>query len=179
MNIIEFIDAYNSMKTDDERKKLIMDHIKSDYIPYEKKADIAKAIANSTYWIKENNNGNDQNVLHVDSVAKYMLARMAIVDLFTDIERQHGYGKMLEDFNTLNANGVLDYIVQNVDQKQMKEFNLILQMTCEDIITNEFENHSFISKQVIRFVDLFKTSITPILSQIDTEKIKDVIDRIQ
>ena len=175
MKISAFMNAYKFRKTAEEKEKMVVEHIKDEYVPYEKKADVAKAIVNNCYWRTVKDDGKEHKELHVDSVAKYMLTCISLVDLYTDIERQKGDGKMLEDFNTLNGSGILDYIIQNVNQRELKEFNMVLQMTCEDIITNEYENHAFITKQVNRFGDLISTSLTPILSQIDMNKINDLI----
>lgn len=174
------MNAYKFRKTDEEKEKFIKQHLVDTYIPYEQKADVAKAIAEASYWRTEKDlDGKENKVLHIDSIAKYMLTCMSIVDLFTDIERQTNDGKMLEDFNTLNGSGIMDFIIQNVNQRELKEFNMILQLTCEDIISNEFENHAFISKQVDRFGKLIGFVIAPALEKIDVDKIKEVIKNIE
>jgi hypothetical protein len=177
IKITAFMTVFKNRKTDEEKNEMIKKHLKNEYVPYEKKADIAKAIINNTYWKKEID--EDIQHLHIDSIACYMLKCMAIVDLYTDIERQKGDGKMLEDFNTLNSYGVLDLIVQNMDQRELKEFNMILQMTQDDVIANEFENHAFISQQVERFGKLISTALAPVLSQIDLEQVKEVINQLK
>ena len=180
MKLSAFMNVYKIRKSNDEREKLVKEHIKDDYVPYDKKADIAKAIADNCYWDKmKTEDGKEHKELHVDSVAKYMLTCISLVDLYTDIERQKGDGKMLEDFNTLNRSGILDYIIKNIDKRELKEFNMVLQMTCEDIITNEYENHAFIAKQVNRFGDLISASLVPVLSQIDINKINDMIGEMK
>lgn len=177
--ISAFMNAYNFRKTDEEKLEILKKHIKNEYIPYEQKADVAKAIVDNAYW-KTRNNGNEEvKYLHIDSVACYMLKCMAIIDLYTDIERQKGDGKMLEDFNTLNKSGILDLIVQNIDQRELREFNMILQMTEDDVIANEFENHAFITKQVERFGTLIGTALSPVISQLDLGQIQEVIDQFK
>ena len=56
---------------------------------------------------------------------------------------------------------------------------MILQLICEDIITNEFENHAFISKQVDRFGELIGLAITPFLDNLDIDKIKEFVNEIK
>lgn len=174
-----FMTKFNIKKTEEEKLQMVREHILDQYVPFEKKADIAKAIVDNSYWRNEKIDGEKRKVLHIDSVANYMLKCMAIVDLYTDIERQKGDGKMLEDFNTLNGSGVLDFIIQSISQRELKEFNMILQMTQDDVIANEFENHAFISQQVERFGKLVGTALSPVISQLDIGQIEKVIDQFK
>ena len=173
-----FMTAYKFKKTDEEKEQMVKEHINHDYVPYEKKADIAKAIADACYWQKEKDaDGNEYKILHVDSVAKYMCTCMAMFDLYTDIERKKG-GSMLEDFNTLNSAGILDLVIQNIDQRELKEFNMIVQLTCDDVVANEYENHAYITKQVERFGKLIGTALLPVLQGLDMGKVQEVINQI-
>ena len=174
-----FMTKYKIKKTNDEKLQMVKEHVLNQYVPFEKKADVAKAIVDNSYWREEEINGEKRKVLHIDSVANYMLKCMAIVDLYTDIERQKGDGKMLEDFNTLNGSGILDFIIQSIDQRELKEFNMILQMTQDDVVANEFENHAFISQQVERFGKLIGTALSPVISQLDIGQIEKVIDQFK
>lgn len=180
MKINAFMTMYKTRKREEEKLKAIKEHIKYEYVPFETKADVAKAIVRSCYWDKEENDaGTERDVFHINSVAKHMLCSMAIIDLYTDLERQKKDGKMLEDFNLLNGSGVLDLIIQNMDQRELKEFNMVLQMTCDDAIANEYENHAFISHQVERFGKLIGTALSPVLSQLDIGQIAEIIKNIK
>lgn len=171
INVTDFMNKFNSKKTDDEKLKLVKHYIKNEYIPYEKKADYASLVVDSSYWVVN----DEEKTLHVNSVAKHMLACMAVVELFTDIERDKDKDTMLDSFNALNGSGALDLIINNIDERELKEFNMVLQMTCDDVITNEYENHAFIIKQVDRFGKLIGNAIVPVLSTLDTEKIEELI----
>ena len=174
-----FMTKYKMKKTDEERLQFVKEYIKNEYVPFETKADVAKAIVDTSYWRTEKIDGNKRKVLHVDSVANYMLKCMALVDLYTNIERQKNEGKMLEDFNTLNGSGILDMIIQSINPRELKEFNMVLQMTQDDVIANEFENHAFISQQVERFGQLIGTALSPVIEQLDFEQIEKVIDQFK
>lgn len=177
ININEFMEEYN--KTDD-KEGLVIQHIKSDYVPFETKADIAKAIVDNSYWRNMKDiDGNEHRELFVDSVAKHLLTCMTIVDLYTDIDRQKGNGKMLEDFNVLNGSGVLDYILDNVDERELDEFRMVLQMTCDDVLRNEYENHAYITKQLNRFGEIFKVTLSPVFDKLDIGKIQEVVEQLK
>lgn len=175
-----FITAYKFRKTDEEKIAFLKEHIKSDYVPFEKKADIAKAIVQASYYVKEKDiNGNEVQKFRADSIAKYMLTCMSLLDLYTDIERNKNEGKMLEDFNILNEYGIFDVLIQNIQPRELKEFNMIIQMTVDDLLTNEYEMHSFIRNQVERFGTLISTALSPIIEKLDVEEIKKVINEMK
>ena len=175
-----FLTAYKFRKSDDEKEEIIKKHILNEYVPFEKKADVAKAIVETSYHQKiKDKYGNERTVLHVDSVGKFMLTCMAMLDLFTDIERSKGDGKMLEEFNALNSLGIFDMIINNLDQRELKEFNMVLQLTSDDFMTNEYENHAFITEQVERFGELIGATLSPVLAQLDTDKIEEIIDKFK
>lgn len=179
MNLNVFMAKYNVRKSEEEKEELVKEYMVNDYIPFETKADYAtEIIKNSCYAKKKDVNGNEYEELHVDSVARYMLTLMTMFDLFTSIERDKGNGSMLKDFNDLNKSGILDYVVKNIDERELKEFRMIIQMVYDDLIVNEYETHAFISKQVERFGSLVGTSIAPVLSQLDTTKIEEIVNNM-
>ena len=174
-----FIASFKLKRSDEEKLEMLQERVKNEYIPYEKKADVAKAIVDVCYWKTEKDSfGNEHKILHIDSVGKYMLICMSLIDLFTDIERSKGENKMLEEFNAINSNHIFDMLLQVIDPRELKEFNMVLDLTCKDLMTNEYENHVFIKSQIERFGSLIGTSLAPILDQIDLSKINEVINQI-
>lgn len=179
IKLTAFMTAYKFKKNDEEKLNMVKEHIKNEYVPYEKKADIAKAIADASYWRKvKDSSGNEYSELHINSVARYMLTCISMFDLYTDIERSKSKGNMLDDFNLLNENGIFDILVQNLDERELKEFNMILDMICDDVIANEYENHAYITKQVNRFGKLVGDIISPILSQLDLSRVEELIKQV-
>lgn len=173
MNIDTFIELF---KTGEES---ITDHIKTDYVPYEKKADVAKAIIDTCCWRAEKlPDGTEVKNFHVDSIGKHMLFCMSLIDLYTDIERGKEEGKMLEDFNKLNECGIFDIIISALNKNEIKEYNMVIQMTYDDLITNEYELHAFVSSQVNRFGTLIGSVLGPVLENVDVDKIAEVISEI-
>lgn len=52
-------------------------------------------------------------------------------------------------------------------------------MTVDDLLTNEYEMHSFIRNQVERFGTLISTALSPIIEKLDVEEIKKVINEMK
>ena len=175
MKITSFMTQYKFKKTEEEKENMVKSHIKNEYVPFEKKADVAKAIVDASFYHEEiGADGNVHKTFHIDSVAKHMLMCMAVIDLYTDIARSKGNGKMLEDFNVLNGSGILDLIIQNINPRELKEFNMVLQMVCDDAMSNEYETHAFVSKQIERLAELIGNVIVPIVKNLNIDQIKDV-----
>lgn len=176
MKITSFMTQYKFKKTEEEKENMVKSHIKNEYVPFEKKADVAKAIVDASFYKDEvGADGSVRKVFHIDSVAKHMLMCMAVIDLYTDIDRSKGNGKMLEDFNVLNGSGILDLVLQNINPRELKEFNMVLQMVCDDVMSNEYEPHAFITKQVERFGELISVIMLPLIDKIDLNEIKNTI----
>ena len=51
-------------------------------------------------------------------------------------------------------------------------------MTVDDLLTNEYEMHSFIRNQVERFGTLISTAVKPFIDQFDENTIKDLLSQI-
>jgi len=176
MKLDTFITLYKTKLKTGDAQDFVKEHIKNSYVPFETKADMAKAIVDSCYYKTEKNRGEkERKVFHIDSVARYMLTCMAMVDLYTDLERKKQDGKMLEDFNKLNQLGIIDMIVSGISEKELKEFNMVVEMTCNDAVENEYEPHAFIASQVERFGSLTAAVLEPVLAGLDLDKIKDVM----
>ena len=170
VNIKSFIVAFKSKKSEDEKKEFLSQHVITTYIPFEKKIAAANSIIDACYW-----GGEDPNkYLHIDSSAKYMLTCMTLVKLYTNLEYKSD--DILNIFNLLNENKVFDLLLECVDQRDLREFKMVVDLIGKDVITNEYENRAYITKQVNRFIDLAANILPPFLEKIDLSKIQEIID---
>jgi len=174
MNINEFIKEIDKIIDVDEKKEYVKSHVLFDYVPFEKKMTVAQAIVDACFWKTDEANENIKE-LHVDSVGKYMVTCMSIFDVYTDIDRGKESENMLDCFNELNRRGVFDYLVEVMDQRELKEFNMVLDLVCQDVFTNEYENHAFISKQINRFATLVGNVILPMFKDVDIDQLRDLL----
>ena len=71
----------------------------------------------------------------------------------------------------------MDVIFSAIPEDELKEFKMIVDFETNDAIANEYENHAFIRSQVERFGTLIGNVIEPILSTIDLDKVKEVIEK--
>jgi hypothetical protein len=85
---------------------------------------------------------------------------------------------MLEAFDKLNSLGVFDLIVQCIDPRELKEFQMLVQMASDDIMVNEYEPHAFIKSQIDRFGALIGATLEPIMKGLDFDKIQAIATNI-
>jgi hypothetical protein len=72
---------------------------------------------------------------------------------------------------------ILDLIISKIDDRERKEFQMLLEFACDDLLVNEYEPHAFIRNQVDRFGDIVGMAILPALEGLDIEKVKTVIEQ--
>lgn len=167
MKFDEFMELYDNCKETDKRIVFVKEHIVKSYIPLEEKDVRSQIIINNSYY---DENGN----FKVNSTAKHMFTFLSIVDMYTDIDINFKDG--LNEYNELDKSMALDDIVSMIDEKDLNEFKIVLNMKCNDVITNEYEPHGYISKQVERFGELVGNVLKPVIEGLDVEKIIEVLN---
>lgn len=167
MKFEEFIELYENEGNVNKRNTFVKSHIIKSYIPLEEKDVRSQIIINNSYY---DENGN----FKVNSTAKHMFTFLSIVDMYTDIDINFKDG--LNEYNKLDASMALDDILSMIDEKDLNEFKIVLNMKCNDMITNEYEPHSYINKQVERFGELIGATLYPIFEKIDLDKLNTILD---
>lgn len=164
----DFCKKYNDAKSEQTKETLIHSVMDPHYVPYEMKITICEKIVEASYYTTTDKNGVNVKKLHVNSPAQYMLYCMNLVKEYTNIEVD--FKDVLKEFNLLNKSDLVDIIHNNIPEKELREFQIILDMVRNDVMQNEYETHAFISNQVERFGELFGRVVSPAL-----EKLSDTI----
>ncbi len=151
----------------DQDPSNISEHIIQRYVPIEEKQARAKLIVQSSS-VEVDAEGNES--YRANSVAKYVLTGLTLLELYTDVQRT---GDVLKDFNQLNERRIFAEIVKEVNEDEIEEFYEVIKMEEEDLAQNEFEPHGFIKEQVERFGTLIGTA----LSGIDWEELVNRLSR--
>ena len=176
MKIDAFLKLYETKKTDEEKADAINQIIKNNRVSYSDKVNRVGIIAKNSYHIKQKDiDGIEREVFWQNSAAKYMLYSLTLVDLYTTLEVD--FKQSLELFEKINGE-ILDMIIMSIDERERKEFRMLLDFACDDLLVNEYEPHAFIRNQVDRFGSLFGTIIAPVIKNIDVNKIEEIINKI-
>ena len=134
MKIDIFLKFFDQKQAEGEKYNFIKSHVKDVYIPIEKKVKIANSIIDKSFTIECD---EEKCIIHVDSVTKYIATCMALFDAYTDIERINK-NNSISDFDKLNERKIFDYIIDDIDQRELKEFNMVIQMVTDDLFTNKY-----------------------------------------
>ena len=179
----EFCKKYNEIKSTPAKATFIESLINVSYVPLEEKVTICEKIIKSSYYKETERNGLKVKKLHVYSPAQYMLYHLYIISKYTNISID--FKNSLEEFNMLNKHDLFDVFLDLVPEKELKEFRMILEMTENDLLQNEYETHAFISNQVERFGQLFGSIAKPAIdrlretvSGINSKNIDEIVEKI-
>ena len=178
----DFCKKYNEARVEQTKKELISSIMNPHYVSYEMKITICEKVIENSYYKK--NNDEKTKRLHINSPAQYMLYCLCLVKEYTYIEID--LSKSLEEFNLLNESELLDAIISNIPERELKEFRMILDMVESDVLQNEYETHAFISNQVERFGELTGIVLKPVIEQLanalgnmDEKTIDKIINKLQ
>lgn len=155
MDIIAFVGGYDKCANGTAKDAYINRTLKvENYISYMRKMDEATKIVNASSYqviIDEDGNAKRGNI-RINSPIRFALTIMSMVDLYTNISID--VSKFLEEFDMLNRFGLVEKIMAKIPESENAEFNTIVSMTYDDLMTNENEIHRFIESQVQRVTDV-------------------------
>ena len=181
MKIKEFCKEYSN-RIDKLKSDYLKENLKiSTYLPFIKKDALAQNIVNATTYKFEDYTKEDgttgrrrTNQIQVNSTAQMMLFYRVIIENYTDLEVEtEGF---YEEYDSLNESGVLFELTADfeghpslIPAKEISELRGMIDLKQRDIMTNQYETHSFISNQVERFGTLIGVTLKPVLDKLATE----------
>ena len=175
MKILEFVERYNNMATQQLKDRFIKEKVKiTPYVSIIKKDAYAQLIVDKTTFEQEAYDVNGEtkyrktDKIRVNSVAQYIQFCRAVIELYTDLEIEDG--SFIKEYDALKSSGLLDILMVGSEQRsplipmsELSEFKTILSMKQSDIQFNETTAQAFISKQIERISDLANATLTPIV----------------
>lgn len=166
MTILEFIEKYKNIIPNSLKEEFIKNnlHIKT-YVPYLTKITLADKLVKISTLDEETGN------IKVKSEVQYLLFCRMIIEQYTDLKVEtEGF---FEEYDLLNESGVLDKIMQMIPEKEIAEFQMIVDMKKKDLMTNLGTPQAFINQQIERISNIFGITLKPVL-----EKISDQIENL-
>lgn len=177
----DFCKKYNGADAVQTKETYVKSIMNPHYIPYEIKITVCENIVKSAYY-KKDDNGNRK--LYINSPIQYMLYRLELVRQYTNIEVD--FSNVIDEFNLLNKSELFDEIIVNIPNRELNEFEMVLDMVKDDAIKNEYETHAFISNQVERFGQLIGVVLKPAFEQLsknlenmDEKTIDKMVDKVK
>ena len=181
MKIKEFCKEYSN-----RIDKLKGDYLKENtkittYLPFIKKDALAQNIVNATTYKFEDYTKEDgttgrrrTNQIQVNSTAQMLLFYRVIIENYTDLEVEtEGF---YEEYDALNESGVLFELTADfeghpslIPAKEISELRGMIDLKQRDIMTNQYETHSYISNQIERITEVGSIVLKPVLDKLATE----------
>ena len=181
MKILEFVERYNNMTTQQFKDKFIKEEVKiTPYVSIIKKDAYAQLIVDKTTFEQEayDDNGETKyrktDKIRVNSVAQYVQFCRAVIELYTDLEIDEDDKGFIKGYDALKSSGLLDILMVGSDKadplipmSELSEFKTILTMKQSDTQFNETTTQAFISKQIGRISDLANATLTPLMDVVN------------
>ena len=181
MKIKEFCKEYSN-RIDKLKGDYLKENLKiTTYLPFIKKDVLAQNIVNATTYKFEDYTKEDgttgrrrTNQIQVNSTAQMLLFYRVIIENYTDLEVEtEGF---YEEYDALNESGVLFELTADFEghpslilAKEISELRGMIDLKQRDIMTNQYEIHSYISNQIERITEVGSIVLKPVLDKLATE----------
>ena len=181
MKIKEFCKEYSN-RIDKLKSDYLKENLKiTTYLPFIKKDALAQNIVNATTYKFEDYTKEDgttgrrrTNQIQVNSTAQMLLFYRVIIENYTDLEVEtEGF---YEEYDALNESGVLFELTADfeghpslIPAKEISELRGVVDLKQRDIMTNQYEIHSYISNQIERITEIGSVVLKPVLDKLATE----------
>lgn len=177
-NVKSFVEEYEKQLNNTDKTKFLKSKLKTEkYMPYGDKVAIAENIVKSSSYamIKEGGKLKQTDRIALNSPMRYILFVMTVVDKYTNIEVN--FKNIMPEFDALNFNSLIEVIFEKVGDKEMAEFNAVVDMVSNDFMANKYQFKNYINDALLRvsgIVDKCVPLIDNIVNKLDSMSEKDI-----
>lgn len=180
ISVQDFVNKINRFASKDAKNKYIESIVLKDkYVDYMTKVTLVRDFTNKSCL---DQNGN----IRMNSCGKYLMYVRTILSLYTKLELDNDNPSgFFHEFDMLNKYRIIDDIMKNVPKSELSEWDTIMSMCHQDLITNNYEIHGYISRNVGNIIAAIDKSAEPLVNAIiekvkemDTEDFRDMLNGI-
>lgn len=187
-NVKSFVEEYEKYSNNDDKAKFLKSKLKTEkYMPYADKLAIADNIVkHSSYaMVKEGEELKQTDRIALNSPMRYILFVMTVVDKYTNVEVN--FKNVMPEFDALNFNGLIEVIFEKVGDKEMAEFNTVVDMVLNDFMANKYQFKNYINDTLSRVAGLVEKCAPLIdnianklddMSEKDAEKLSGLLGKV-
>lgn len=160
MTVKEFLEDLNKVTSKTVKEERMKKNLNvKQYVSFIDKVNLAERVVyHSTHDFDQE--GNVVGDITINSISKYLLHVMGIIDMYTDLDIN--YNNLVEDYDLLNVNGMIQEIVTLIGEKEIAECQMLLDMKLGDFMQNRLSVYSFVRDQVERFGTLSGITLSSI-----------------
>lgn len=171
-NVKDFVEEYERQQSNTERSDFLEAKLKCEkYIPYGEKLIIAENIIQSTShaMVKDGDILRKTDDISINSPMRYVLFATSVVNKYTNIDVN--LKSVMTDFDYLNKNGLIEVIFDKIGQREIGEFNTLVEVALNDFITNRYELKNHANDTLLKILNLAEKCV-PLIDSI-TNKLND------
>lgn len=151
IDLYKLVENYKKRSSTKLKEEFLKTQIKIvPYLGYGTKMFLVQNIINQS-CLKDGN-------VHIDSCKKYILYIYTLIRFYTNIDFKEK--DVLTQYDLLDSNDLIEKILVLIPEKERITFKTILDMKQDDLMTNKYRTHAFITEQVNRV-----TSVAPEISK--------------
>lgn len=177
-DVKSFVKEYEKQLTDIEKNSFLKNKLKVEkYLPYSDKLIIAENIVKSSSYamVKEDETLKRTDKIEINSPMRYILFVMTVVNKYTNITVN--FGDIMSEFDYLNKNNLIEVIFGKVGDKEINEFNTVVEMVLDDFMANKYEFKNYVSEIFSKFYVLMQKSypvVNNIVDKLDNMSDEDI-----
>ena len=188
--VIDFVNEYEKQISEPDKTKFLKTKLKvENYLPYSEKLVTAELIVkNSSYAIVKNEENGaliKTDRIKINSPMRYILFVMNVVSKYTNLEVN--FKDVLPEYDALNKNCLIEVVFAKIGDKEVGEFNTLVDMILNDFMSNEYQFKNFVSEKLTQVNEMIRKATPHIdnivnkldnLTEEDVNKLSGVFEKI-
>ena len=187
----DICEQLNKRTSENAKKAYINQVIKiKPHVSYVARDVVAKQIIDAAHFsfpegiditnISEDELENIEKVPKINRSSQYIMSALMLVDLYTNIKINFAKGAF--QYDKLVESGLINYVLENVPESEVKEFEMLIDYKYEEYYQKYFSMKSYVDSKLNDLelvINTLTDIITTTLSKIDEKKLNGLVDKIK
>ena len=187
----DICEQLNKRTSENAKKAYINQVIKiKPHVSYVARDVVAKQIIDAAHFsfpegiditnISEDELENIEKVPKINRSSQYVMSALMLVDLYTNIKIDFAKGAF--QYDKLVESGVINYVLENVPESEIKEFEMLIDYKYEEYYQKYFSMKSYVDSKLNDLelvINTLTDMIATTLSKIDEKKLNRLVDKIK
>ena len=187
----DICEQLNKRTSENAKKAYINQVVKiKPHVSYVARDVVAKQIIDGAHFsfpegiditnISEDELENIEKVPKINRSSQYIMSALMLVDLYTNIKINFAKGAF--QYDKLVESGLINYVLENVPESEVKEFEMLIDYKYEEYYQKYFSMKSYVDSKLNDLelvINTLTDIITTTLSKIDEKKLNGLVDKIK
>ena len=187
----DICEQLNKRTSENAKKAYINQVVKiKPHVSYVARDVVAKQIIDTAHFsfpegiditnISEDELKNIEKVPKINRSSQYVMSALMLVDLYTNIKINFAKGAF--QYDKLVESGVINYVLENVPESEIKEFEMLIDYKYEEYYQKYFSMKAYVDSKLNDLelvINTLTDMIATTLSKIDEKKLNGLVDKIK